>query len=202
MGKRIQLAGWILSVAFLFLTLGCGDRGGANTGGDGDGGEIVFPGETITGQGTGNGFSEPFHSDGCEVELSMTHADDSRFLLFVIDKSNGSAFKTIVYTNSINDETREISLPEGDYWIEVETAGSWSISITGCIYTYLNPDDYETDVGLYIGCPPPCCEDNGGVFGCDCVANRCICNDDTFSDNCECECVGGANLPSATEPAG
>jgi hypothetical protein len=187
----------VMSIVLLLVSPGCGDREGASGASDdgGGGGEIIFPGETITGQGTGNGFSEPFRSDGCDVELSMTHADDSRFLLFIIDKTDGSAFKTIVFTNSISDEAREVFLPEGDYWVEVETTGSWSISITGCIYTFLDPDDYETDVGLYIGCPPPCCEEHGGVFGCDCVAGRCICNDDTFSNDCACTCVGGSDDP-------
>ncbi len=203
MGNRIRMAKWIvLIVALLALGLGCGDRGGAGGEDDGDGGEIIFPGATISGSSSDTGVPSPFRSDGCEVQLSMTHSEDSRFLLFIIDKSNGAAFKTIVFSNSITDEIREFNLPEGDYWIEVEASGGWSYSLTGCVYTYLDPDDYETDVGMYIGCPPPCCEDNGGVFGCDCVANRCICNDDTFSVNCECTCVGGADPPSVTEPTG
>lgn len=193
MGKRIQLTGWVLAVAFLFLLWGCGSSGGASSGeGDGDGGDNAFPGQTVTGEGSGNGYSEPFHSEGCEVQISMTHSDESRFLLFIIDKTDGSAFKTIVYTTAISGEIQEFDLPEGDYWIEVETTGGWSVGITGCVYTYLDPDDYETDIGLYTGCNASCCEDNGGVFGCYCPDNRCICNDDSFSENCECQCVGGA----------
>lgn len=189
MKKGMRWTGWTVVLAFALFMTGCGNSGGAAS--DEDGGDDTSSGNTITGQGSGNGFSEPFYSEGCEVQLSMTHADNSRFLLFILDKTDGSAFKTIVYTSSLNGEIQEFELPEGDYWIEVETSGGWSVSITGCVTTYLDPDDYETDNGLYIGCPPPCCEDNDGVFGCDCVAGHCICNDDTLSD-CTCECVGGS----------
>ncbi len=193
MGKRIQIAAGVLIVVFNLLLMSCGSKDGSAE--NEDGGEIIFPGETISGASGGSAVPAPFHSDGCEVQLSMTHSEDSRFALFVIDKSDGAPFKTIVFTSSISDESREFDLPEGDYWIEVDASGNWSYSLTGCVFTYLDPNDYETDVWAYIGCPSPCCEDNGGVFGCDCVAGRCICNDDTFSDDCECECVSGSALP-------
>lgn len=188
MNKRIFKAGCLLLVVFLFLSIGCGDKGDGIDD-DEDNGENVFPGNTIEFQGDGGyDTSGPFYSDGCEVELSITHADFSRFLMFIIDKSNGSAYKTIVYTTSITDEKRIISLPRGDYFLDVETSGAWSVSITGCVVKYLNPNDYETDPGAYVGCGIGCCTDNGGVFGCDCNTGYCICHDNSQSEACNCEC--------------
>ncbi len=181
---------WILTL----LMPACGDKSGNED--EAPEGEQVYPGNTFGGSGQGDSWSEWFHSAGCNVQVSVTHGDDARIALQIVNQSTGQILKNIVYMSAVTDEISIVNIPAGEYWVEVLATGSWSINLTGCIHTYKNPDDIEIDRSLYIGCDPGCCP--GGLIGCDCGEGRCLCAGDAYDPACDCQCVGGAS-PAPSE---
>lgn len=174
---------WAIVLCLMgLLVFGCDEiDGDDDNGGDGNG-TASFT-NSFTGGFDESGFSENIYSFGCNVTIITTHSADSRVALHLVDVATGAVVITVVYTKSVENTPAVRYLPAGKYRLEVVSDDPWSVTIEGCIQTYV-PDS------TYIGCKPGCCEGRGGVDTCDCETGWCLCRDGSYSESCQCVCTG------------
>ena len=125
----------VFAILLSFLLLGCGGgRGddaftgpGAENGEQpGNGGEIL----TVTGSGSR---IVPFTVERSGADtFELTHSGEGNFIVWLRDSD---AERLALLANKIGDvsDTRVENLEQGDYSLDIDSTGAWSVSIAGAV---------------------------------------------------------------------
>lgn len=117
----------LIMVVLTFCIFSCGGSDDDNTVAD----NIVNNNLTYT--GTGTGITDSFVCLGGAVYFECSYTGESNFIVQLKEKSSGELEALLV--NKIGDFSGSVSdnPAQGEYFLEVESSGDWTIKITGDI---------------------------------------------------------------------
>lgn len=138
-----------MKIARLFVCLlvlisfcGCGGVGSStsetssDSGSSGDGSSNEGDGYNIYTSGTGNGQTVSFLVKSGSIIISVSHANDSRIVVSLMDKQTQLAKENIVIMNIVADQQTTFTVPPGDYYLKIKAIGNWTIKIYGDVTAY------------------------------------------------------------------
>lgn len=79
--------------------------------------------------GKGQEATKTFHLNGGLTRFEMTHNGNSNFIVHLMD-TNGNVQEYVVNEIGAYNGSQAFNVPEGDYLLNVEADGSWTVKIT------------------------------------------------------------------------
>ena len=138
---KLTIAGMLL----LVIT-GCGSSSGGNNEGTSSAPVSVavaedpdFSGNNlITYSSKGSQITGGFHNDGDQVDFKIQHNGDLDFRVRLINNDTWTLVETLVDTSGRWEGRKTLNLAVGNYVMEIETIGEWSIESNGQIRSFLS----------------------------------------------------------------